>query len=74
MNRPISRLRHKNLRKLVELCREKEDQGWECIRPIQRTDRSFKHFNIDKDKTYEFQNTDTIHFYEAVYRRKSNGE
>lgn len=69
MIRPTSRLRHKNLRKLLTLCQEKEAQGWECIRPIRRTDSYFKHFSLDKDRKYEYQDTDTSSFYEAIYRK-----
>jgi len=70
MFKPVSRLRHKSIHKLIKMCQEKEQAGWECIKPIQKSDSYFKHFSKDSYNRYEYQNTDVNNYYEAVYQKK----
>lgn len=69
MFKPTSRLRHKSKRKLVQMCIEKEKDGWRCIVPIHHSDQYFKHFS-QRDGRYEFDNVDSSSFYEAVYKKR----
>lgn len=64
MFKPTSRLRHKDKRKLLQMCIEKEAEGWECIIPIHHTGRLFNHYRGN-----DFDGLDQQTFYEAVYRK-----
>lgn len=68
MFRPVSRLRHKSKRKLVDMCIEKESEGWRCIVPIHLSDNYYKHFAMT-DKGYEHRNTDQNSYWTAIYEK-----
>ena len=63
-----SKMRHKSKYKLVQMCIEKENQGWYCVEPIKQVSHYHKDFKRDGNR-FEFVGTDTEIFYEATYTR-----
>ena len=64
----ISKVRHEDKYKCVQLCIEKENQGFECIRPIRYVDHYHKNFRF-KGKYIEYADSSDGAYYEAVYRK-----
>ncbi|WP_419893263.1 hypothetical protein [Oceanobacillus kimchii] len=61
----ISRVRHTSKYGCLALCRDKEALGFECIRPIEQVNKTYKHFN----KRGKFLFTEEDEYYEAIYRK-----
>jgi len=70
MIRPISHLREKNIHKLLKRCQEKEESGWECIRPIQYKGSKRKEFSVDHRNDLRYRASDEYSYYEAIYQKK----
>lgn len=64
-----AKLRHHNKSGLVKMCIAKESDGYECVRPIERVDNSYKHFRRDRG-AMEFQHVDVNGYYQAIYQKE----
>lgn len=65
----VSKLKHPDKYKLVQMCIEKEKEGFECTVPIHYVDEYHKNFNHDK-YGYYYKNTSTEGYWQAIYRKK----
>lgn len=55
--------------KLVKLCQEKEQAGYECIKPIHHVYKDHKTFHNDRYGRFIYNDTDGTGYYQAIYRR-----
>lgn len=69
MFKPISTLKEENIHKLLKRCREKEESGWECIRPIQYKGSRNKGFSVDHRNALRYKTSEEYSYYEAVYQK-----
>ena len=53
----------------MQMCIEKENQGWYCVEPIRQVSHYHKDFKRDGNR-FEFVGTDTEIFYEATYTKR----
>ncbi|MGY0692968.1 hypothetical protein ACW2QC_09295 [Virgibacillus sp. FSP13] len=65
----ISKVRDKDINKLLKLCMDKEQRGFECIVPIQKKTSERKHFKRGQFGKQEYIDTDYETYYEAVYKQ-----
>ncbi|WP_092503949.1 hypothetical protein [Virgibacillus subterraneus] len=66
---PTSRLRNKTIHGLLKLCRDKEAEGYVCVKPIQKKQQYFKQFNQRRGRL-NYQSTEEESYYEAIYRKE----
>ncbi|MRG86984.1 hypothetical protein [Salinibacillus xinjiangensis] len=64
----ISKVRHSDKYKCVKLCIQKEKEGFECVKPIERKYSFQKQFRRD-GKFFDYQTTSLDSYYEAIYRK-----
>lgn len=65
----ISRVRHPDKYQCVLQCIEKEEQGFECVKPITYVGEYNKEFRQD-GRNYDFLGVSNEGYWEAIYRMK----
>lgn len=68
-NQAISRVKHPDKYQCLKLCMQKESEGWECVRSIQKVNKFTKHFSYD-GRDVLFRGFTDDGYYEAIYRKK----
>ena len=64
----LSRVRERSIHQALKLCRDKESQGFECIKPLEKVGASRKDFKY-KNGRYEFKDNDYQTYWVAVYKK-----